>query len=296
MADHRAPLYEAIARPSGGLCMVAIDARESMRGLFRDAARPDSDSDLSAFKQLVAREMAPLASALLCDPRYGQAAMQVLRDEHPATGLIVAVDRFDEPRYGPLRESTLDEDAMALAVAAGGVSALKLYLYWRPEAEVHFREDDARRFVDQCRDLGVLALLEGVVTGPVDDPTFNDSLIRAAEQMGASAPDVYKTQVPTFGRADDETIERESRRLSDAVGVPWVVLSNGVDSTRFPGAVAAACRGGASGVLAGRGVWRAALSSPDPTDELKSGGRARLQELNDIVDHYARPWSLALGG
>lgn len=295
MADHPAPLYDAIARPSGGLCMVAIDARESMRALVRDAARPDSDGDLSAFKQLVAREMAPLASAVLCDPTYGQAAMHVLRDEHPATGLIVAVDRFDEPRYGPLRESTLDSDAMALAVASGGVSALKLYLFWRPEAEVHFRKDDARRFVEGCRDLEVLALLEGVVTGDADDPSFNDSLVRAAEQMGALAPDVYKTQVPTFGRADDDIIERESHRVSDAVGVPWVVLSNGVASDRFSSAVAAACRGGASGVLAGRGVWRAALSSPDPAEELETGGRARLQELVDIVDQHARPWSLALG-
>jgi sulfofructosephosphate aldolase len=296
MADHPVPLYNAIARPGGGLCMVAIDARESMRGLVRDAARPDSDSDLSAFKQLVAREMSPLASAVLCDPMYGQAAMQVLRDEHPTTGLIVAVDRFDEPRYGPLRESALDLDAMALAVAAGGVSALKLYLFWRPNAEVHFRKDDARRFVEGCRELGVLALLEGVVTGDADDPSFNDSLIRAAEEMGALTPDVYKTQVPTLGRADDDVIERESRRLSDAVGVPWVVLSNGVASERFSSAVAAACRGGASGVLAGRGVWRAALSSPDPAEELATGGRARLQELVDIVDQHARPWSLSLGG
>lgn len=296
MADHPASLYNAIARPSGGLCMVALDARESMRGLFRDAARPDSDGDLSAFKQVVAREMAPLASAVLCDPTYGQAAMQVLRDEHPTTGLIVAVDRFEEPRYGPLRESALDPNAMAVAVAAGGVSALKLYLFWRPDAEVHFRKDDARHFVEGCHDLGVLALLEGVVTGDADDPSFNDSLIRAAEEMGALTPDVYKTQVPTLGRADDEVIERESRRLSDAVGVPWVVLSNGVASERFSSAVAAACRGGASGVLAGRGVWRAALSSPDPAQELAAGGRTRLQVLVDIVDQHARPWSLALGG
>lgn len=295
MPDHHRPLYNAISRPGGGLAMMAIDARESMRGLFRDADRDHEDEDLSAFKRVAAHELGGMASAVLCDPMYGADAMQTMRDDHPGTGLIVAVDHFDEPRYGPLRESSLDAAAMAKAVAAGGVTALKLYLFWRPDSERHFREDDARRFVEACRELGVLALLEGVVTGQPDDPGFDDALVRAAEQMGALRPDVYKTQLPTFGRGDDETVEREARRISDAVGVPWVVLSNGVASDRFVGAVAAACRGGASGLLAGRGVWRAALSSADPAAELATHGRERLQQLIDVVDAHARPWSDAVG-
>ncbi|MGN6501627.1 MAG: hypothetical protein ACTHKX_01840, partial [Pseudolysinimonas sp.] len=191
-------LYDAIARPNGGFAMVALDARESMRALFRDAGRPDADEDLVEFKRLAAREVGAAASAVLCDPLYGEGAIEVMRTEHPDTGLIVAVDFFDEPRYGPLREARLDEVAMERIVTQGGVSALKLYLFWRPEADRHFREDDARRFVERCHELGVLALLEGVVTGPYDS-AFDDHLVRAAEQMGALGPDVYKTQLPTFG-------------------------------------------------------------------------------------------------
>jgi sulfofructosephosphate aldolase len=263
-----------------------------MRALFRDAGRPDSDDDLAAFKTLTAREVGGSASAVLCDPMYGNAAIEVMRTEHPGTGLIVAVDHFDEPRYGPLRESSLDLDAMDRAVAGGGVSALKLYLFWRPGADHPFLADDARRFVERCHELGVLALLEGVVTAAPGDPAFDDSLVRAAEQMGALGPDVYKTQLPTFGRGDDESVERQARRVSDAIGVPWVVLSNGVAPERFETALAAACRGGASGLLAGRGVWRAALSSPDPSRELATSGRSRLQTLIDVVDANARPWSV----
>lgn len=276
--------------------MVALDARESMRGLFRDAGLEHEDADLSAFKELAAREVADSASAVLCDPVYGQGAIQMMRTEHPETGLIVAVDHFDEPRYGPLRESSLDEGAMASIVAGGGVSALKLYLFWRPGSEPGFRRDDAKRFIERCQDLGVLSLLEGVVVGTPDDEGFDDELVRAAEAMGELGPDVYKTQLPTFGRGSDEVVEREARRVSDAVGGPWVVLSNGVESARFPDAVAAACRGGASGLLAGRGVWRAALSSPDPAAELATSGRDRLRELVDVVDAYARPWSTAARG
>jgi sulfofructosephosphate aldolase len=287
--------YDAIARPQGGFAMVALDARESMRAIFRDAGHPDSDDDLVEFKALAAREVGASASAVLCDQVYGNDAIEVMRREHPDTGLIVAVDFFDEPRYGPLRESSLDLDAMARAVEGGGVSALKLYLFWRPDSDRPFRDEDARRFVDRCHELGVLALLEGVVTASADDPAFDDSLVRAAEQMGALGPDVYKTQLPTFGRGDDARVEHEAQRISDAVGVPWVVLSNGVAADRFESAVAAACRGGASGLLAGRGVWRAALSNPDPAEELATSGRARLQKLIDVVDAHARPWSAVAG-
>ena len=65
-------LYESIARPGGGFAMVALDARESMRGLFRDAGHPDEDHDLSDFKELAAREVAAGASAVLCDPCMGR--------------------------------------------------------------------------------------------------------------------------------------------------------------------------------------------------------------------------------
>lgn len=274
--------------------MVALDARESMRGLFRDAGLEHDDDDLSTFKELAAREVGATASAVLCDPVYGRAAMRAMRQEHPHTGLIVAVDKFDEPRYGPLREATLDEAIMRPLVAEGGISALKLYLFWRPGSDQAFRRDDAQRFVDTCRELGVLSLLEGVVVGSPDDPDFDDHLVRAAEEMGELEPDVYKTQLPTLGRASDEVVEREARRVTDAVRGPWVVLSNGVESGRFASAVGAACRGGASGLLAGRGVWRAALSSSDPAWELATSGQERLRKLVEVVDEHARPWADAL--
>ena len=287
-------LYSALARPSGGFSMVAVDARESMRAIFRDAGVPDSDADLSRFKELVADELAPLASAVLCDPLHGAAAIETMRIRHPETGLIVAVDYFDEPKYGPLTESSLDVHRMDAVVAGGGVDALKLYLYWRPDGVPHFREDDARRFVERCRELGVLALLEGVVLAPGIDPGFSDALVRAAEAMGRVAPDIYKTQLPTLGRADDASVEREAQRVTDVVGGPWVVLSNGVPADRFLDATAAACRGGASGALVGRAVWRESLSAPDLADDLATDGRARLAALNDVVDRFARPWADAV--
>jgi sulfofructosephosphate aldolase len=68
------------------------------------------------------------------------------------------------------------------------------------------------------------------------------------------------------------------------------VLSNGVEAADFPVAVEAACRGGASGMLAGRAVWTATLADDDPTALLRQRSVPRLQQLAAIVDAHGRPW------
>jgi sulfofructosephosphate aldolase len=73
-----------------------------------------------------------------------------------------------------------------------------------------------------------------------------------------------------------------------------VVLSNGTPRDRFDDAVIAACRGGASGFLAGRALWTASLGEPDPRRYLETVGVARLRSLAARVDEVARPWTDAL--
>jgi sulfofructosephosphate aldolase len=71
------------------------------------------------------------------------------------------------------------------------------------------------------------------------------------------------------------------------------VLSQGVAPEDFPRAVEAACKGGASGMLAGRAVWTPALVADDPTEALRSYSIPRLEELARIVDANGRPWPAA---
>jgi sulfofructosephosphate aldolase len=96
--------------------------------------------------------------------------------------------------------------------------------------------------------------------------------------------------VPTHGQGEPDEITRWCRELDAAVPCPWVVLSQGVDHPRFPAAVGAACRGGASGMLAGRAVWTATLGADDPTALLREHSVQRLQQLAAVVDEHGRPW------
>jgi sulfofructosephosphate aldolase len=54
--------------------------------------------------------------------------------------------------------------------------------------------------------------------------------------------------------------------------------------------VAASCRGGASGFLAGRALWTATLGADDPTELLRGHSVPRLRQLGEIVDAHGRPW------
>jgi sulfofructosephosphate aldolase len=96
--------------------------------------------------------------------------------------------------------------------------------------------------------------------------------------------------VPLHGRGDPAEIERRARGIDDGLEIPWVVLSQGVDPDDFPAAVAAARRGGASGMLAGRALWTSVLPADDPTALLRERSVPCLRELVEIVDRFGRPW------
>ena len=73
-----------------------------------------------------------------------------------------------------------------------------------------------------------------------------------------------------------------------AGGVPWAVLSAGVDHKTFLGQVEAAMRNGASGVIAGRSLWKDCISLDRAVskERLSTIGLSRLREIQEIVKRY----------
>ncbi len=80
--------------------------------------------------------------------------------------------------------------------------------------------------------------------------------------------------------------EASARVTEAAQGVPWAVLSAGVDHETFIEQVRTAVANGASGAMAGRSLWKDSLSiDADRREELLSGrALPRLRELADAVD------------
>ena len=285
------PTLDAIARPSGGFAMVAMDQRESLRSMFGDAGTGRADDAVMVeFKTAVARTLGPHASGFLIDRPFGfdRVRAGVLP---PGTGLILAADALRQRPGGPVEETSIDEVVAAPDFDLTGVAALKLLLIWRPDAHREKRIELARRFIALAAGRGVLSVLEPVVrVGPADEDA---AILTAARELAPLGPSLYKAQVPRRGRGTVDELRPACERLSEAIGRPWVVLSQGVDRDDFLTAVRAACRGGASGFLAGRALWSDVVGRPDPDRALADISVPRLRRLIDVVDREATPWRAA---
>jgi sulfofructosephosphate aldolase len=280
---------DALARESGTFLMVAMDQRESLRTMLSQHHEDVDDERMVRFKLAVARELGPYASGFLIDRHYGYDEIVRERLLPPSCGLILAADALEQPAGGIVEDTDLDTGVDAAAASGNGVVALKLLVIWRDDNQRARRVDTARRFVELALSHGLLSVLEPVVRGP-EGFDRESAIVEAAAELSVVGCDLYKCEVPTHGAGEPAEITEWCRRIDAAVPCPWVVLSQGVDPERYPAAVEAACRGGASGMLAGRAVWTATLGADDPTGLLREHSVPRLQQLGAIVDEHGRPW------
>jgi sulfofructosephosphate aldolase len=285
-----------IARPSGAFAMVAMDQRESLRAMFAERMDgPISVDTRVAFKVAVTRALSSHASAVLLDPGEGLEPVLGAHALDSSCGLIVAADELVQPVGMPVDDTHLDRSVDLAAAAERGASAAKLLVIWRPDRSAADRAALVREFIERSRAAGLAAIVEGVVRPPanVAESAWSEregALLEATRELGTLRPDLYKAQVPLDGRGDLQRVTEACRSMTELLPCPWVVLSSGVAIEDFPTAVEAACRGGASGFLAGRAVWRDAIG-PDPEPVLRDRSVPRLERLGRIVDASARPWS-----
>jgi sulfofructosephosphate aldolase len=280
--DGQLPPIEALARESGGYAMVALDQRESMRNMFVERGAEGSDAQLRDFKRVAANVLAPLASAVLMDRVFSPGSDLDLGD----TPLILAVDDFEQPAGSPLLASRVDDVVTPELVESFGASALKQLVLWQEGADPEERLQIVSEFDKLCELAGRPGIIEGVVRSDCDwsaSEHRDNAIVAAAAEFSRAKPGLYKAEVPAFGRADPDYLQRRCQDITDALeGQPWVVLSSGVDVADFPDAVRSACRGGARGFLAGRAIWADCIA--DSPDALQTRAVERLTRLVTIVD------------
>lgn len=281
--EYTTPTIDAFRDSRGNFSMLAIDQRESLRQMLARAAGEDTvgDFDLIHFKLEVVRTLTPYATAVLIDRTYGGPAAKV--SECP---VILAADvLYQDIPGGPVTRAELDAGLTPDVIEDFGASALKMLVPWLPdkrEAAIAL----SASFMELCRKTGMLGIVEGVVR-PTDIASWseedkNDAVVAAARDLGQTNPDLYKAEVPLFGAGAPSIIVSTARAISDSVPCPWVVLSSGVPSDRFPDAVALCREGGASGFLAGRAIWADAITASNPAEFLKNESARRLRDLAAI--------------
>lgn len=277
-----------ITRASGGFAMLAVDQREAMRLMFAAAGAkpPVTDSVLTDFKVNAAKILSPYASAVLLDQQfcYRQAVEQ--NAVAKSCAMIVAADDFIPGNGIPVDNVVIDKKINAQAVKQDGAKALKLLVLWRSDEDAQQRLDMVKEFNELCHSNGFLSIIEPVVRPPRCGDKFDreQAIIDAAKELGDSGADLYKVEMPLYGKGARSDLLTASQRLNGHINMPWVILSSGVDEKLFPRAVRVAMEAGASGFLAGRAVWSSVIGLPDTELMLRDVSAPKLQRLGEIVD------------
>lgn len=277
-----------IARNSGGFAMLAVDQREAMRLMFAAAgmSTPIKDEVLTDFKVNAAKILTPYASGVLVDQQfcYDEIIKQKVVDKNCA--LIVAADDFIPGNGIPVDKVRIDKNVNAAQVKKNGAKALKLLVLWRQDEDPNERLDMVKEFNKICHDAGLVSIIEPVVRPPRTGDKFDreKAIIDAAKELGDSGADLYKVEMPLFGKGQSNDLLKASQKLNEHINMPWVILSSGVDANLFARSVRIAMRAGASGFLAGRAVWASVIGLPDTELMLKDISAPRLQHLGTIVD------------
>ena len=247
---------------------------------------------LRRFKLEAAEILTPHASGVLLDRPLA------VTEERPAgiapgCGLILAADVLHHVPAGHIDFTSLDPLVTPAFIERVGAVAVKLLVIWRAGRGLAERADLVSAFIGIARQAGVASLVEGIVRpdgdGPWTSPRQRDeAIIAAAAELSSFEPTIYKAEVPGYSEGDLSRVHGESVRMSQVVGGPWVVLSNGVRQADFAEAVRIACAGGAHGFLAGRAIWSDVIGEQDQGPALRTRSARRLDQMVEIVEHSMR--------
>jgi sulfofructosephosphate aldolase len=209
-------------------------------------------------------------------------------------GLIAAADLLVGPAGGAATDTAIDTEVDPIRMRDIGSVGLKFLILWRNDESPDSRAKLVEDFNKLCKISGLPSIIEIIVKPPTDTSrSFNreEELIIAAREASSWKPDLYKAEVPFHGEGDLNLVTKNAERISEAIGSPWVVLSNGVKQPFFNDAVKACAMGGASGFLAGRAVWADIVGAADIPKALREVSIPRLEQLAEIVDTHAKPWT-----
>lgn len=279
--------------------ILAFDQRGSYRRMLPDDT---PYADAVALKRRVIRTLSPHASAVLLDPVYG---LMPAMDVAGTSGLLMAYEKSGYTGDSTHRKMEFDENWTIAKIKRMGASAVKLLVYYHPEAG-ELTDSNEMLIAEVCREVHAYDL--PVFVEPVsysldpDMPKQSEAFAESrpevvretARRLSRLGPDVLKMEFPVDAAFDDDRGRwaEACQALTEACVVPWVLLSAGVDYDVFEQQVAVACKAGASGFLAGRAIWKEVVPTPEDERDAFLAGVAtpRINKLAEIASRDARPW------
>jgi len=200
------------------------------------------------------------------------------------------------------RSTSLVENWSVEKTLRVGASGVKMLLYYHPRApQAHEREALVRKVARHCAQFEIPFFLEPLSCasdgsqGPLPPEQRREVVIETARRLVPLGVDVLKAEFPVDVHVEpDENVWRDAcGELTDAGDVPWVLLSAGVSYDVFLKQARVACEAGASGVMAGRAVWKEAVTLDRLARNmfLQSVGCERMRRLQSLCESWGRPFT-----
>ena len=320
---------QQLSNDQGVIAALAIDQRGSMKKMMEAAVGPEhfTMDHVYEFKELVSQELTKYVSAILLDEEYG---FKGISAKNPAAGLIMSYERtgYDVSTPGRLPELLPNESLIRLL--AKGADAAKVLVYYNPDDPKEIL-DSKHAFLER---LGTEALAADIPVFVEPIVYDNDILDDHSAEFAKIKPkkvidtikeftkdkyhiDILKVEVPVlFNLVEGYTAKGVSpvytqeeaaayfKEASDAATRPFIYLSAGVPAEIFRDELIFAGKHGAnySGILGGRATWRDGVEIYGKQGKealihwLDTQGKENVEELNQILSDYAKPWYDAYGG
>lgn len=290
--------YQQICGRDGAMMVIAADQRGGMRKIM--AAQPSEEAAitekmLGETKSDITQYLASQASCILLDPVCAVPNIvdngTLARD----TALLIGLDAsgFDTAPEGyQLSKLVPGIDARRVRELGGTGGKIMVYIRAdRPSANIA-NIDILRNCIADFGEEDMLLVVE-FLTYPLPGESKEDykaNFPKLIEEGARICLDLGSKvlKLPYPGNA------QSCARITAMCGaVPWAVLSAGVDHESFLGQVEIAMANGASGVIAGRALWKDCISLDRSVtrDRLTNVAVPRLRQIQKIVAKHraARP-------
>jgi tagatose 1,6-diphosphate aldolase len=302
---------QEIANPRGLFTITAMDHRGSLqKALNPGDPKSVTYQDMVDFKLEQLRTLAPHSSAILIDPVFGAAAGLKSGLLAGTQGFLVSLEATGYDESEGDRITTTADGWSVEKIKRMGASAVKVLLYYNPGSKTASAQEDYVRWArEECAKFDIPLLVEPMTYHIVGGPKKGTAefaklkprmVIDTARVLCPLGLDVLKSEFPDDPdfEKDEAAMARHCQELTEAAGIPWVLLSAGVDYDTFKLQTTIACENGASGFLAGRAIWQEAPGMPDKERAkfLKKTAVGRLKELAGIANASGRPWTEIYAG
>ena len=275
-----------LANKKGSFNMLAVDQRGSFVAMLKENHASVNPALVKDVKKDIIEVLSPHASAVLIDPVYSLKLAPLVK-ENSALLFCLEKSGAKSVKGGLLTE--LQRNFSVAKAKKLGADAVKLNLHYNPLAAkkiVAHQQRIVKNIGKECKKQRIPFLLEIIVY-----PLFTSMqefayqkpllILRSVKEFSQKEynVDILKLQFPCdleyvrqfkkfrkdkpalFSKKDCAYFCRLITKLSK---IPWVLLSAGVHIEVFKEQLKIAMKNGCSGFLAGRAVWKNALSYRDP--------------------------------